>query len=72
MQNPLESLLSRRPWRILPMPSIHIPDLKKKPGHEKCVLEFDSWKTFVFLSNFYISLTPKTILIKMKTNKKTM
>lgn len=46
------------------------PWSKNKAGHEKCILEFDSWKTFVFLSNFYNSLTPKPILIKMKTHKK--
>lgn len=46
------------------------PPSKKKAGHEKCILKFDSWKTFVFLSNFYISLTPKPILIKNENKQK--
>ena len=30
---------------------------------KKCILAFNTWETFVFLSNFYVSLTPKPTLI---------
>lgn len=52
------------PLRTLPMPSIRILDLKKsKLGMKKCILAFKTWKTFVFLSNFHVSLTPEPTLI---------
>lgn len=51
-------------WELCPCHQFVSLILKKsKLGMKKCILAFNTWKTFVFLSNFYVSLTPKPTLI---------